>query len=123
MKANMNKPRNVRTYHKRLAYYNLLIERCGIKAPRQWKSGMRYCSEHANETVRLTKKVEVCGIIEDLEFELTNVPSGRISTNQNQSLNVFKNIDVFYKNFITLARRPWVPRHGPSLAKLKFLLP
>ena len=51
---------------------------------------MRYCSEHANETVRLTKKVEVCGIIEDLEFELTNVPSGRISTNQNQSLNVFE---------------------------------
>ena len=86
-KADMNIPRNVRTFNKKLVHHNLLMSRCGLK-DKIWKQSMRYCSEHATENVRLKKKIDVCGLCEEIEYEFANVPTGAGIQTQPKTLNV-----------------------------------
>ena len=73
-KADMKKTRNVLTFLKNLLHHELIMERCSIISPKKWSQNTRYCSAHATENVRLKKKVDVCGVVEEIEFEYKNVP-------------------------------------------------
>ena len=62
---------------------------------KKWSENTRYCSCHATETVRLKKKVDVCGAVEELEMVFNNVPTGSgIQTAKNNNLNVFEHQTV-----------------------------
>ena len=76
-KANMKKPRNVRTFHKKLNHHNLVMKRCGMKEG-TWKQNARFCSFHSTESVILKKKIDICGVVEEIVFEYKNVPTGKV---------------------------------------------
>ena len=91
----MKKPRNVRTFFKKVHYHNLLMQRCGLPDS-AWKKDMRFCSHHSTENVRLRKKVNVCGTVEDIVFEYRNIPNGSGIQTEKKSLNVFYKRAVRY---------------------------
>ena len=87
-KADMSIPRNVRTYYKHRFHHELLIRRCGLKNKKVTEN-TRYCSQHSNKKETVKKKVEICGVIEEIEFEYDNIPTSSVFQAQPKTLSVF----------------------------------
>ena len=87
-KADMTKPRNLRNFHRKLNHHTLLISRCGLKN-KKWTQNTRFCTQHTTETVRLKKKINICGAVEEIVFEYKNIPTGTGVQTEPQTLSVF----------------------------------
>ena len=113
MKADMSIPRNVRTYHKKLTYHNLLMTKCGLK-DQKWRASLRFCSAHTNKTMKVREQVNVCGVREEIDFIFKDVPTGDGVDTEINSLSVYDRCSL----------RDWkrdeneiIEKHGEDSAK------